>query len=124
MYPDIQKRLEKNEILHLPGANLSQIKNQSVILTDKNGNIRELEFDFVLAMTGYNPPVGFLKKLEIELEPETNIPVHDPVTLETPTPGVFVAGVITGGNISGKVFIENSRNHGEMILPRLNEILK
>lgn len=51
------------------------------------------------------------------------IPLHDPATLETPTPGLFVAGVITGGNISGKVFIENSRHHGDLIAPRVRAIL-
>lgn len=124
MYPDIEKRLEKNEIAHYPGSTVSKIDENSLTLNDKQGNTRELSYDFVLALTGYNPPIDFMNKIGIELESGSNVPLHDPHTLETETEGLFVAGVITGGNISGKVFIENSRHHGEMILPRLMECIE
>ena len=44
---------------------------------------------------------------------------HDPATLETNVPGVFVAGVVTAGYDANKVFIENGRFHGERIVGRL-----
>ncbi len=47
------------------------------------------------------------------------------MSLRRPTligvPGLFVAGVITAGNVSDGVFIENSRHHGELIARRLRD---
>ena len=58
----------------------------------------------------------------IELEAETNGPRHDPETLETNVPGLFVAGTILAGNVSGHIFIENSRHHGELILKGIRNL--
>ncbi len=122
--PDIDNRIKKDEIHGFLNTNVTRIDWESVELTDKNGKRTTIENDFVLPMLGYDPPVEFLKKIGIQLEEETNIPAYNPETLETPTPGLFVSGVIINGNVSGKVFIENSRHHGELIAPRLLEYLK
>ncbi|MGH7632887.1 MAG: hypothetical protein ACRENC_04105, partial [Gemmatimonadaceae bacterium] len=42
-------------------------------------------------------------------------PAHNPVTMETVVPGVFIAGVIASGNDANKTFIENGRFHGDLI---------
>ena len=44
---------------------------------------------------------------------------HDPDTLETPVPGLFIAGVVVAGYDANKVFIENGRYHGDKIVARL-----
>ena len=49
----------------------------------------------------------------------TGIPSHDPETLETSVPGVFIAGVVVAGFDANKVFIENGRYHGDKIVARL-----
>jgi thioredoxin reductase (NADPH) len=67
-------------------------------------------------MTGYQPDTTLLRAIGIEFDEVTKRPVHNPATLESNVPGIFVAGVITAGNVSGEVFIENSRHHGELIL--------
>jgi thioredoxin reductase (NADPH) len=36
--------------------------------------------------------------------------------MATPVPGVYLAGVIASGNDANRLFIENSRGHGELIL--------
>ncbi|HEX4932768.1 MAG TPA: hypothetical protein VFV33_06270 [Gemmatimonadaceae bacterium] len=43
------------------------------------------------------------------------IPAHDPATMETSVPGVFIAGVIASGNHANRIFIENGRDHGRAI---------
>ena len=122
--PDIEKRLEKEEIKPYMNTSVVRIEPDHVILESLTEYEQiKVENDFVLLLTGYEPPVDFLRKIGVNLTDETHIPDFNPETLETPTPGLFVAGVITGGNISGKVFIENSRHHGELILKRLKEIL-
>lgn len=123
--PDIDNRLKNGEIAGYLGTNISRVDWDQVELKTNDGKTITIENDFVLAMLGYDPPVEFLSRLGIQLERETNRPLHDPETLEAEgLPGMFIAGVITYGNISGHVFIENSRHHGELILPRLKEILE
>ncbi|CAN5506109.1 YpdA family putative bacillithiol disulfide reductase [soil metagenome] len=119
--PDIENRLQKGEITGYLGSNICEVHGGSVDIETPAGRV-SIQNDFVLPFLGYDPPVKFLRDLGIKLEPETNRPAHNPATLESNVPGLFIAGAITNGNVSGKVFIENSRHHGELILPRLREI--
>lgn len=121
--PDIDNRLKNGEITGFLGSHVKKIDWETVELERADGSRQTIENDFVLPMLGYDPPVEFLKKIGIQLEDQTNKPFHNEETLETNLPGLFVCGVITYGNISGHVFIENSRHHGELMLPRIREIL-
>jgi thioredoxin reductase (NADPH) len=60
--------------------------------------------------------------LGAEIDLEIQAPVVHRDTLETSIPGLFCAGVLLAGDIAGQIFIENSREHGQRILPRLLEI--
>ena len=43
--------------------------------------------------------------------------VSDPwKSLEADVPGVYLAGVIASGNDANRLFIENARGHGELIV--------
>jgi len=129
LFPDITKRFQKNEIRNFASTSVKKIEPNRVTLQRKNEGETDpeefqVEADFVLALTGYNPPIGFLKSMDIQLDETNHVPAHNPATLETNVAGLFVAGVVTGGNISGKVFIENSRHHGDLVAARVEEILK
>jgi thioredoxin reductase (NADPH) len=50
------------------------------------------------------------------VDPVTGIPAHDEATMATPVPGIYLAGVIASGNDANRLFIENSRGHGELIV--------
>ena len=72
--------------------------------------------DFVLAMTGYLPDFDFLDSIGIARGTDPfQTPVHDPETMMTNVEGVYLAGVICGGLKTNKWFIENSRQHADMI---------
>jgi thioredoxin reductase (NADPH) len=122
--PDIENRIKNEEIHGYLNTKVKEIDWKTVTLIDGNGREFEIENDFVILELGYDPPVDFLKSMGIELDKEGNKPSHNPETLETNVPGIFVAGTITAGNISGSVFIENSRHHGEMILKRMKTLLQ
>ncbi|MBX3730861.1 MAG: NAD(P)-binding domain-containing protein, partial [Candidatus Sumerlaeia bacterium] len=117
--PDIENRIRNGEITGYLGTTVRRIDWDSVTLGDENGHETTLANDFVICHTGYDPPVEFLRAMGIRLAAETNVPDHDPATLETNVPGLFVAGTIVAGNVSGHLFIENSRHHGELILAAL-----
>lgn len=120
--PDLENRIKFGEIAAHTNARIASIEPGVVHVTVGERTI-DIRADFVLPMIGYEPPVDWLRSVGIDLEAGTNKPAHDPQTLESNVPGVYIAGVITSGNIGGKVFIENSRDHGDRIaaalLPKL-----
>ena len=80
---------------------------------------RDCEADLVYVMTGFAPNMDLLRQLGVPIDATTGIPSHDPETLETSVPGVFIAGVVVAGFDANKVFIENGRYHGDKIVARL-----
>jgi thioredoxin reductase (NADPH) len=60
-----------------------------------------------------------LRSLGVEIDAETGIPSHDPATMETDVSGVFIAGVLAAGHDANKIFIENGRHHGGLIVEAL-----
>ena len=73
----------------------------------------------VYTMLGYQPNSLLLQQLGVPLDAATGIPAHDPSTMETAVPGVFIAGVLASGFDANKTFIENGRHHGDLIAARL-----
>jgi thioredoxin reductase (NADPH) len=114
--PDIINRIKEGSIKAWFNASLKEITPQSVIITTQDGEV-EIENDFVLALTGYQPNFEFLKKLGITLsEDGKKYPQHNPLTMETNRPGLYLAGVVCGGMDTHLWFIENSRVHADMII--------
>jgi thioredoxin reductase (NADPH) len=113
--PDIENRLEKEQIRGLWNTRVTEILPDRVRLHDQDSGRRwEIPNDFVLAMTGYRPDPSLLKEAGVTIPAETGIPDHDPETMETDVPGLFIAGVVAGGNRPDKVFIEDGRHHGPL----------
>jgi thioredoxin reductase (NADPH) len=115
--PDITNRLANHEIHARFRTRLAEIRPQSVVLLNEvDGTLDEVANDWVIAMTGYTPDPAMLRDLGVEIHPVSAIPAHDPATMQTNVPGVFIAGVVCAGQDANKVFIENGRNHGERIV--------
>lgn len=115
--PDIRNRIDAKEISALWQHRVEEIEPGRVLLRDLAGESeRWLENDFVLAMTGFRPDPGLLESVGVELDPDTGIPSHDPESMETDVPGVFIAGVLAAGFDANKIFIQNGREHGARIV--------
>ena len=118
--PDMENRLAKGEIDARWNTRVIEILPDRVRLRHEvTGATEELANDFVLAMTGYRPDTTLLRGLGVDVDEETGIPAHDPETMETDVPGVFIAGVIAGGNRPDQVFIEDGRHHGPLAVRRI-----
>lgn len=117
--PDIQNRLEKDEIRALWNTRVTEILPDRVRLRAETGKEWEMRNDFVLAMTGYRPDTGLLRDAGVTISPATGIAAHDPETMETDVPGIFIAGVLAGGNRPDKVFIEDGRHHGPLAVRKI-----
>nr|WP_314497809.1 YpdA family putative bacillithiol disulfide reductase [uncultured Chryseobacterium sp.] len=114
--PDIENRISEGSINAYFNSEITGITENAVIFKDEKGEVREIENDFVLAMTGYLPDFDFLKNSGIDLQGECLNPVYHPETMESNIPGLYLAGVVCGGKDTHLWFIENSRIHAEMII--------
>lgn len=116
--PDLQNRITEGHIATRWRSRVVAIEPSAVVLETPHG-AEQLAADHVYLLTGYTPEHELLRAVGATIDPGTGIPVHDPATMETDVPGVFIAGVISAGNDANRVFIENGRGHGELIARRL-----
>lgn len=117
--PDIENRIKEASIKAYFNSDVVEIKPSSVVIQTPEGRM-EIENDFVLAMTGYQPPFDFMKSCGIQFhDDEFHTPVYDEKTMETNVRNLYLAGVVCGGLKTNKWFIENSRVHAEMIMTDL-----
>lgn len=116
--PDIENRIKNGEITAYFRTVVKEIKETSLVLENKTGTF-EIANDFVYALIGFAPDLTLLRSVGVEINPENSEPVHDPFTLETNTPGFFVAGSVAAGMNNNRIFIENGREHGELIVERI-----
>lgn len=114
--PDIDNRIAEGAIPALWRHRVVEIRPREVVVESLDtGETRILPNDWVLAMTGYEPDPVLLRELGVTFHPESAVPTHDPETMETDVPGVYVAGVIVSGHDANKIFIENGKLHGPLI---------
>ncbi|MGG6437181.1 YpdA family putative bacillithiol disulfide reductase [Saccharococcus caldoxylosilyticus] len=112
--PEFDSLVRKGIIKMEFNAHVKEITEDAVIY-EVEGETKKIKNDFVFAMTGYHPDHEFLKKMGVEVDPETGRPLYNPETMETNVPGIFIAGVIAAGNDANEIFIENGRFHGRQI---------
>ena len=114
--PDIENRIKEGSIKAYFNSTLREITEDAVVIYTPDGAI-ELQNDWVLSMTGYQPNLDFLQGVGIELSnDEIRKPVYDEESHQTNIKGIYVAGVICGGMNTHRLFIENSREHAQKII--------
>lgn len=114
--PDIENRIKEGSIRAYQNSKLVRIDERTVTVMTPEGEL-VLENDFVLAMTGYQPPFEFMRRCGIQFHDDAfHTPAYDEDTMQTNVAGIYLAGVVCGGLKTNKWFIENSRVHAEMIL--------
>jgi thioredoxin reductase (NADPH) len=117
--PDIENRIKEKSIQAFFNSEITRITSTTVEIKTPEGN-KILENDFVLAMTGYQPPFDFMKSMGIQFQSdEFHTPVYNEQTMESNVKNLYLAGVVCGGLKTNKWFIENSRVHAEMIISGL-----
>ena len=117
--PDFTNRVAEGSIRAVWNSRVREIVGEEVVVHSTDGTSSRLHADHVFLMTGFAPSVDLLKQIGVQIDSFTGIPSHDPTTLETNVPGIFIAGVVTAGYDANKVFIENGRFHGDQIVARL-----
>jgi thioredoxin reductase (NADPH) len=131
--PDIENRIKAGQITALFNTRVVRIEPDAVHVAgpasgeshqqDELSPVKKVERALpavhVFALTGYHPDFDFLRQLGVKLDTQTNKPALDPQTLESNVPGLYLAGVVIGGNHTSEIFIENGRFHGKQIIAAL-----
>jgi thioredoxin reductase (NADPH) len=117
--PDIVNRVREGSIAARWRSRVRSITPTHVEVVSEEGSVELLPADAVLAMTGYHADTTMLQQLGVPVDGETGVPAHDEATMATPVPGCYLAGVIASGNDANRLFIENARGHGDLIVRHL-----
>lgn len=119
--PDIENRIKEGSITAHFNSQIKEIREKEVVIRTPEGE-KVIENDWVIAMTGYQPNLPFLKSLGINLsKDEIMKPQYSDESMETNLPNVYLAGVVCGGMNTHSLFIENSRVHAEQIVKAVLE---
>jgi len=114
--PDITNRVKEGRVAVRWCSRVVEITRSHVVVRrDPDGDRDTVPADFVVALTGYRADLRLLRSLGVQVDDTTGVPRHDPVTMETNVPGVYIAGVLSSGFDANKIFIENGREHGGRI---------
>ena len=122
--PDIENRIKEGTITAYFNSEIKKITPSTVEFSTPKGD-KIIENDFVLAMTGYQPPFEFMTACGIAFQNDVDhTPVYNEQTMESNVPNLYLAGVVCGGLKTNKWFIENSRVHASTIVHNLIGRLK
>jgi thioredoxin reductase (NADPH) len=113
--PDLENRVKEGSIAARMESQVIRIARDTVTI-DQRGTNEELPADAVLLLTGYHADSTLFEHAGIRFDPLTKVPDYDPETFETNVPGLYLAGQVTTGIYTGKIFIENGRFHGERVV--------
>jgi thioredoxin reductase (NADPH) len=116
--PEIEARIREGKIHAIYESRVTAIGADYVSISGPGGE-RRVPATQVYEMTGYLPETGLLELVGVPIDPDSGVPAHDPRTMATPVPGVYLAGVIASGFQANRIFIENGRDHGDMIVADL-----
>src|SRR5258708_27735167 len=126
LLPEVRAQIRDGLIRYLPRTTPIEIGKGTALLapTDDYGAVIpdavpiEIDADFVLLLTGYRQHATLFDQLCVKLPGDNRQPVHDPETMETNVPGVFVAGTAVAGTPPRKVtvIVETCHVHVPRIL--------
>src|SRR4051794_32048740 len=91
--PDLENRIAAGAIRAFFSTRLLAITPDAVRLATPDGE-REVRADAVFPLIGYTPDFALMERCGIRLQGPLREPVHDPETLETNVPNLYLAGAI------------------------------
>ena len=116
--PDIENRIKERSVGAMFNTTVVEITPDHVVVDGPEGRLK-VPADSVLLLTGYRSDPVLLREVGAALDRESAAPVHDEQTFETTVPGLFVIGAFVAGKQSGRIFIENGRFHGEVVIAEI-----
>jgi thioredoxin reductase (NADPH) len=121
--PDLENRIASGAIRAIFQARILQI-TPSFVRVESPAGAETVRADAVFPLIGYEPDFALLGRCGVRLEGALRVPAHDPETLESNVPNLYLAGAILGGVEIGRIFIENSRHHASGIAGAIERRLR
>ncbi|MAJ45985.1 MAG: hypothetical protein CBC35_01635 [Planctomycetes bacterium TMED75] len=120
--PELEAMLRSGQIEGCFGMVPLRIEPDGVVLRSlENDATRTVEVDDVLIAIGYESDQTLLQKTGVQLLGSEEAVEHNPLTMETNVPGMYVAGtVVAGTQAKFRVYIENSHVHARRIAAALS----
>jgi len=116
--PDIENRISEKSINLYLNSEVRRITPEIVeISMDKK--LKKIPADAVYLLTGYHPDISLLEKIGIQFDSRSLEPKIDTKSFESSISGLYLAGSLIAGRNANRIFIENSREHGEIVLTDL-----
>jgi thioredoxin reductase (NADPH) len=125
--PDVENRIAEGSIkAHFNSATRAILDHPRRVEFQTLGQhgLTTIPADTVYAMVGFEPDAALERRCGINVDPTTLVPTYNPETCETNVPRLYVAGTIQAGLDTGRIFIENSREHAPKIVGHLLRTLK
>jgi len=122
--PDLLAQIENGNITYYPETVPVEITPDHVVLQPTKNDLPTSgepiihHADFVLLATGFRANMSLYHTAGVQLDGERGIPHHNPDTMETNVPGLFIAGTTAAGMLQDRyrLFIENTHEHVEKIV--------
>ncbi len=113
--PDVENRLTEGSIAGRFDTVVRAFDDHQLVLAGPAGEER-LAVDAAYVLIGYEPTFDLLRRAGVEVDARTLVPRVDAATCESNVPGLYVAGTLQAGRDTGRIFIENSRDHALRIV--------
>ncbi len=121
--PDLENRIAEGGVEARFDTEVTAFLEDGLELRSRRGRER-LPADAAYVLIGYEVDWELERRSGVEVDPETLVPAFDPETCETNVAGLYVAGTLQAGRDTGRIFIENSRDHGRRIVRHLSGRLR
>lgn len=123
--PDVENRIAEGAIAcHYNCVVTAFLENpRRVEIRDAAGNSTLLPADAAYVLIGFQPDADLERRCGVEVDPKTLVPTVNAETCESNVPGLYIAGTIQAGLDTGRIFIENSREHAPRIVAHVRSNL-
>jgi len=116
--PDLANRIKEGSIKAYFNTVVTAIGQDHIELRQGEKEF-SIKAEHVLALTGFHPDVDFLKMAGVSYNKDTYVPDFNEQSLESNVEGLYLAGTVLTGRFTSKIFIENSRHHGKLIIDHI-----
>ncbi len=117
--PDVSNRIAEGSIAAAFSTEVEELRADGEIVVRGPSGRESIAADAAYVLIGYLPDAELERRCGITVDPQTLVPGFDPATCESNVPGLYVCGTLQAGRDTGRIFIENSRQHAPKIVRHL-----
>ena len=121
--PDVLNRIAEGSIAARFESQVREFRADGSVVVEGPAGTESIVADAAYVLIGYQPDAEFERRCGIRIDDETLVPAYDPETCESNVPGLYIAGTLQAGRDTGRIFIENSREHAPKIVGHLRRRL-